>query len=191
MSTGGINVDEVRLAPTGAVYVAAIGSTAPTAVSDTLSAAWNNIGYTTEDGVSVTPNVDFGEILAWQSASPLIRPLQKVNMEVAFTIMQTNKAVTSLFFMGGTWTNGPAGVASLSIPSNPTYSNLEAALVIDYTDNKGYLNRLYMPRGIVTKRDAVKIQRKGVTEYGITYMVNDSNGVLGTLFSNNTSLYSS
>lgn len=191
MSTGSINSNEVRLAQNGAVYLGTSASPAPTSEISALGSTWTNLGYVSDAGVTVTPTVTFGEINAWQTAMPVKRPLDKVDMEVAFVILQTNKAVTSLFYMGGAWTNNPAGSAALSIPSNPTYSALELPMVIDYTDDLGALYRLYMPRGVVSKRDAIKLDRKDAVSYGISYMVNDSNGVVGSLWSNSTSLYSS
>lgn len=188
---GGLNVDEVRLASTGSINLAAIGAAAPTDATTALTSAWNNVGYATKDGVSIAPNYSFGKVEAWQSPNPLLRPLESVDFELTFVIMQTNKAVSALFFGGATWVNGPAGVASLALPSNPTYSALESALTIDWEDSKGYKNRLYIPRGIVTKRDPVKLTRTDATMFGVTYSVNDSNGTLGTWYSNSPSLYSS
>lgn len=190
---GGINVDEVRIAQTGRVYTAAVGAAAPTNSTTALTTAWTDLGYVTEEGVTTTPSVTFGKVKAWQSAIALKRPLDEVEFEIMFKIMQTNKAVTSLFWLGATWTNGPLGVATLVIPSNPTYSNLESALVVDWTDDSAAaaVTRMYYPRGIVSKREPLKSDRKDILEYGLTYLVNDSNGSIGTIFSNSTALYSS
>lgn len=190
MAGGGIDVDEVRYAPTGAVYFAAVGSTAPTDASTALSSAWYNVGYTTEDGVTITPSVDLGDVRAWQTASRLKRTVNSVDIDVAFTMEQINRVVLSTYFFGGVTTNGAGGTSTMDLPSNFNVANLTYALVIDWTDDDGDLNRFYFPRGVVGERDALQLMRTDVVKAGVTYSVTDSNGSFGKLFSNNLDLYS-
>lgn len=190
MALGAIDVDEVHYAPNGAVYFAAVGSAAPTDSTTALTSAWYNVGYIDEDGVSLTPSVDLGDVRAWQTAARLKRTVNSVDMDVAFKMMQVNKTVLSKYFFGGVSTPGPAGVSTLDIPSNITISNLEVALVVDWEDDAGNDNRFYFPRGIIGEREALQLMRTDVLKPGVTYSVNDSNGSFGSLFSNNLDLYS-
>lgn len=187
---GGIDVDEVHFAPSGHVYLATVGSAAPTDSTTALTSAWFDVGYIDEDGVSITPSVDLGDVRAWQTSARLKRTVNSVDMDIAFKMMQVNRKTLSTFFFGGVFTALPAGASSMDIPSNISISNLSFALVVDYTDDAGYVSRYYFPRGIVGERDAYQLMRTDVIKPGVTYSVNDSNGSFGTHFSNNPDLYS-
>jgi hypothetical protein len=189
VSTGSIDASEVRLAPSGNVYVAPVGSTAPVDSDTALTSAWVNLGYVTTEGVSITPKVDTTPIMMWQSATEVKRTIDKVSWEVSFTIGQTNRAVTSLFWMGATWASQPAGESKLIVPTNPTVADLESALVVEYTDDQGDEVRLYIPRGMFTERKEIKLSRKDPVVYGVTYVALDNSGSLGTLFTNSADLY--
>lgn len=187
---GGIDVDEVRYAPNGHVYFAPVGSAAPTDATTALTSAWYEVGYVDEDGVSITPSVDLGDVRAWQTAARLKRTVNAVDLDVAFKMMQINKTVLSTYFFGGLTTQGAGGTSTLDLPSNITVSNLTYALVIDWEDDDGDDNRFYFPRGIIGERDALQLMRTDVVKTGVTYSVNDSNGSFGSHFSNNLDLYS-
>lgn len=191
MANGGLSVDEVRLAPNGAIYVAPVGSTGPTDVTSSLNSSWTHLGYADEDGVSLTPTVDLNEIPAWQSAVPVKRGLNSVGLEVSFNILQTNKESTALFFAGATWSNGPSGIATLTIPSNPSIASLESAMVVEWTDDEGDIQRLYIARGIVGDRQPIQLTRADAVKYGVSYMALDNNGTMAVLLSNSLELYSS
>lgn len=190
MATGGIVSSQVRYAPTGAVYFAAIGSAAPTDATTALTSAWTNVGYIDEDGVSVTPSVDLGDIRAWQTASRVKRTVNSVDIDVSFKMRQINKYVVAQFFFGGTTVQGAAGISTMTLPSNFTVSSLSFALCVDWTDDEGSANRLYFSRGVVGEREALQLVRTDAMKLGVTYSVTDANGEFGKLFSNNLDLYS-
>lgn len=191
MANGGIDSNEVRLAPNGKIYVAAANTAAPTNLSTALSASWTDLGYATEDGVTLGHTVDLTDIKAWQSAAVVKRGLEGVGLELSFMLMQTNKESTALYFAGSTWANGASGVATLTVPSNPTISSMEHALVVEWTDDTGDIQRLYSARGIVSERQEIKLSRTEPVCYGITYVAFDNNGELVRILSNSDDLYSS
>jgi hypothetical protein len=52
---------EYVVAGTGEAYVGAVGATAPTTPTSSLSvASWTGLGYHTEDGVSISHSIEFG-----------------------------------------------------------------------------------------------------------------------------------
>jgi hypothetical protein len=187
---GGINVDQVRYAPSGHVYFAPTGSAAPTDATTALTTAWYDVGYIDEDGVSITPTVDLGDVRAWQTAARLKRTVNSVDFEVAFKMMQVNKTVLSTYFFGGATTQLAAGGSKMDLPSNITISALTVALVVDWTDDVGAANRFYFPRGILGDREVFQLMRTDNVKPGLTYSVNDFNGSFGSHFSNNLDLYS-
>lgn len=191
MAVGGIDVNEVRLAPNGRIYVAAANTAAPTNLATPLSASWTDLGYGSEDGVSLGHTVDLTEIKAWQTGAVVKRGIDSIGLEIKFSLMQTNKESTALYFAGSTWANGASGVATLTVPSNPTISSMEHALCIEWTDDSGDIQRLYSGRGIVSDREEIKLTRTDAVMYGVTYVAFDNNGELARILSNSDDLYSS
>ena len=54
---------------TGAVYVAAVGTTAPTDAKTALSGSWTDGGYVDENGISITVNRSTTPIRDWSKAA--------------------------------------------------------------------------------------------------------------------------
>lgn len=177
-----IDSTEVRLAPSGHVYIAPILTAAPTNVTSPLSGSWSELGYIDEDGVSITPAIDVGDVRMWQSAAAVKRVLNSVDFDVAFVMGQTNLATTSAFFLGQTWTDDGT-TATLEIPSNPQISDNEFAMVVEWEDGEGHTTRFYTARGTISDRDAMKLARGDATKFGITYKVMDNSGSLVTILS--------
>lgn len=190
----GIDQTEVQVAPFGRIWVAPVGTAGPTNVGTALNAAFTDLGYADENGVTVTPNVTVTDHFMWQSIAPVLQTLDKVTVEISFMLGQTNRAVTDLFFFGATWVNGVSGNATLTIPSAPAMSGLEVALVVEFADRKAAVNtinnRLYFPHATVTDRDPIKLVRSDVIKYGVKMSVQDSSGTLGQWISTNDDLYS-
>lgn len=191
MPIGAIDANEIRIAPNGHVYVASANTAAPTDLSTALSSSWTDLGYCTEDGVTLAYGVDLNDINAWQSAVPVKRGLSGVSLEISFTLMQTNKEVLELYFGDASWANGASGVATMTVPSNPIIADMEHAIVIEYTDDNDDNYRLYCGRGIVSDREEIALKREDAVMYGVTYVAFDNNGELARLLSDSLDLYSS
>jgi len=175
----------VRLAPTGHVYVAPFGTALPTSATSGLNAAFKELGYIDENGVSVTPSVNTNGIPAWQAAVDVKTVLTSVALDVKFTAMEITQVTTAEFFFGISWTNS-LGQGFLSMSSNPTLA--ERSMIIDWTDDTNFANRLILNRGIVTDRQDMQIQRTQALVLGMTFHVLDNNGVLGSYYSTNPDL---
>lgn len=182
---------EVRFAQNGSINVAPVGTAAPTTATSALNAAFDHLGYASEDGVTVTPTVDLNPVPAWQSAAPVAYGLNESSFEFSFTLLQTNRDVTSQYFFGESWVMGPSGLATLDLSSNPTISQLTVALVIDYEDDQGEDVRIYIPRAICTERQELQLTRSDPVSYGLTYVALDTSGSLGTILTNSSDIYSS
>lgn len=128
------DADQITVALTGNVSVApySAGLVLPEDMS-ALDAAFINLGYTTEDGVtfSATPNVE--DILAWQKATPVRRVVTSRDVSIAFTLQQTNADTFALGFGGGDWTEPTAGVFRYDPPADADALS-EYACVIDFAD---------------------------------------------------------
>ena len=62
-----LDAANVRIARTGAVYVAPVGTALPTTTAAALNAAFEDCGYVSEDGVTFTPSETVTKIRAWQN----------------------------------------------------------------------------------------------------------------------------
>jgi hypothetical protein len=176
---------QVRLAPFGKVYIAPSGTAVPTDVTSALAAPYKEVGLVTDDGVSLTPNVDTTDIKAWQALTPVKTTVTGVGLTAKFSMMQVNQSTTSEYFFGNTWTN-VAGVGTLNFTASPNLQ--ERVLVIEWNDDLGNTNRLCFARGLFTDRDAMQLQRADATVLGITYEALASAGSLGLLLSNDPDL---
>lgn len=190
MASPGLNSNEIKLAPSGHVWVAASTALAPSNVTTamaTVDALWQDLGYVTDNGVALTPTVTTKDIPAWQVATPVKVVITGVGLDVKFDLMQWTQEALSLFLFGGTGTVG-AGTYTQNISSNP--SVFYKSVTVEWTDDFGYINRFYMPKGIVTDHQQVQLRRVDAVTMGITIRALDNNGVLSTVLSNDPHLLS-
>lgn len=177
---------QVHLASFGHVYIAPLGTTMPTDVTTVLNAAFAELGYLSEDGVSVTPNVDTNDIKAWQTPVPVKTVVTSVGLQCKFSMMQITSDTTAAYFFGSAWTRISGTLGKLIFSS--TVSTQERCLVIEWTDEVGNVNRLCFGRGMLTDRDAMQLQRTENLAFGVTFEALDLNGQLGYLLSSDTDL---
>lgn len=179
------DASEVRVAPGGDIYVGLPGSTEPTDVATPIDGAFDQLGYLTPDGVSITPNVESEDIMAWQTISPVLTPITGMTFEVSFTMMQFNQQTLGLYFAGEDWTN-ESGTGKLEISSNP--GSQERCLIVEWTDNQNHTYRLVMPRAQMTNREALQLVRGDSSNLGLTFKALDDNGVAGYILTDNPDL---
>lgn len=156
-----LTADEVFIAGGGHVYVADVGATEPTDTTTAWDADWTELGYTTDEGVTITPGQTITDVPAWQSRYPVRRIVTAENFEVAFSLLQWNQDTLSLALRGGTWvgdvyTPGEAGVVD------------ERALGIEAIDGDK-IARIIIPRGLVTTVGGINMTRTGANPIPITF----------------------
>src|SRR5678816_38799 len=178
----GIDSTEVRLAPSGKVLVAPTGTALPTNATMTINAAFKDLGYVDEDGVSLTPGVELTDIMMWQSAVPVKTTLDTVTFEVQFNMGQINTDTWGLYFFASTWTNN-FGQAKLTVPSSP--GSQEKSLIIEWTDDELDVTRLVLPKTVLADREALQLVRNAAAITGVTFRCLDLNGVLAYVYSDN------
>lgn len=172
---------EVRLAPGGSVYVGPVGTTAPTDATTSLNAAFLPLGYVADGGVTVTPKIATNDIMAWQSMVAVKTTLKSIGLTLKFNLLQINGATTGLFFFGASWV--VSSTPSLTVSSNPTTDF--RALIIEWQDDLSKSYRLYVPKGLVTDRDNLTVDRNSATAMGVTFEALDNNGTFMQMFTNN------
>jgi hypothetical protein len=156
-----LTADEVFIAGSGHVYVADIGATEPTDTTTAWDGDWTELGFTTDDGVTITPGKEITDIPAWQSRYPVRRIVTAETFEVAFSLLQWNEDTLGLALQGGSWTGDvftPAAAGSVD----------ERALGIEATDGDK-IARIIIPRGMVTATGGIQMIKTGANPIPITF----------------------
>lgn len=136
-----LDSDNVRVAVTGAVYVAPTGTTGPTTSSSALDVGFVDLGYVSADGI--TENIDrtTNQIRAWQNGSLVREVTSEGTYSVDMTFIETNEAVLELYY----------GTADSSGQFNidPSSTGGRQSFVIDVVDGSS-VERIYIPAGEIT-----------------------------------------
>ncbi|MFF5917993.1 phage tail protein [Streptomyces flavochromogenes] len=173
----GNNSAEIRVAGTGKLYVADVGTAAPTtfgADSATDWAGWTDLGLTTGDGVTFSKKDKLEAIDSWQSVSPVHYIYSSRDLSLKFSMLQFNEE-TLPFFMGGgdvAAEGTPGDTYRYDIAERP-YADARA-LGLEFTDVKAggttvVKYRFIIPRGQVTASDDIKLARKAAAQLGVTF----------------------
>src|SRR4029077_16732930 len=100
----GQNSGSVRIAIKGRVLTAPIGTAAPADVATAWSAGWSDHGFTTQDGVLITPKIVEYSVKAWQADVPIRTRIVERGREMGFKLIQGGGLNSILFNGGGAWT---------------------------------------------------------------------------------------
>jgi len=141
-ATSGVDWDVgVIIAATGTVYVAPTGTPAPTQVRSTLDIAFLEMGFLSEEGISVTQGRSVEPKSSWTSLYPKEFITVEQRILVGFALREFNKRAVE-FALEGAIT--PSGAEFKYTPS--AQDRLQRALVVDWEDGT-HLFRLYLPFG--------------------------------------------
>jgi hypothetical protein len=160
---------QVRVAGTGELSLAAVGSTVPTAASAALDPGFRGYGYTTEDGVTLSKSVDREGIPAWQSTTPVRYLITGQELTIACTFLQSNEDILKLWLGSGDF--GPDGAAGdlagyrADVSIDPV--GQQYALVLTWKD-ADITSRLVVPKVEVTETGDVTLAR-AATGFPVTF----------------------
>jgi hypothetical protein len=102
---GALNSGQIRVAGTGAVYRAALGTALPTDSTTALIAAYANVGYLT-NGFEVSQELKTKEVTVWQSSEAARIIKTGLTRKIKFELQQQNKTTLQLAW-GGTVVSVP------------------------------------------------------------------------------------
>lgn len=159
------DADNVRVGLNGSIFIAPKGTTAPTDLDAAWDPAWVDLGYLSDDGVSMEYSTDSEDINAWQSLSPVRKVLTSVDMTLGFTAIELKTATMTLYFPSATMTDIGGTVHKLAIPAAPSPD--ERAIGLEWVDGD-IKNRLVIARGEVTERGAITIGRSAAVGLEMT-----------------------
>jgi len=150
-----------------AIMVAPLTATIPTNESSTPSGDWIDLGYATEDGVTITPNMTKTRIGAWQTPDPVRSWTQSRQMTVAFTLEQWNGENLIVAFDGGQVTLVSAGHYKYVGPA-PTDSEQQLQLMVDWADGSK-LYRAVFPSVSLSETGAINLRRSEIAGLPLTF----------------------
>lgn len=162
------NADNVRVAGDGKLYVDFSGSaTAPTGTASAMT-GWDELGYTSEDGFTLTPpsTGDSTAIKAWQGQA-VVRVVRSTSDElptVQATFIETNENVIREAFgvtLTQTATEG-------SFVFNPNTLRTGKPFVADVIDGSELI-RIYAPSAVVTEVGEITFNSTDAIGYQITW----------------------
>ena len=136
-----LDSDNVRVAVTGAVYVAPTGTSAPTATDSALNVAFVDLGYLSADGISENIDRTTAQIRSWQRGSLVREVTSEATFSVTLTMIETKEDVLELYF-------GASNVSG-KFEIDPSSSGGRKSFVYDVVDGTN-IERTYIPAGEVT-----------------------------------------
>lgn len=172
-----LDASELVVASSGSIAVAPVGTTAPTDASGALGSGWIELGYATEDGVTLSASPTIEEFPAWQTRQPVRRELTAQEVQASFGLQQWNADTVALAFGGGTVTEvspGPPAVYRYDFLADDAPLD-ERALCVSWQDGeKNY--RIVFDRGNVTEAVETNLTRGALAVLPITFKASASPG---------------
>lgn len=162
------DADQVVVGANGSVYVAPIGSTEPADINAAWAAAWVDLGYLSEDGVTITDGKTIENIPVWQSFYPVRRMITARDFNVSFALRQFSGEQVEFAFGGGAVTVDGTGAFRYTPPSAEVIDY--RMLGVEWLDGDKTF-RLIIPRGIVTENVEMQITRSAAADLAITFGV--------------------
>lgn len=163
---GGLDPTQVRVAPSGAIYVAPKGTAAPADATAALAAPWTHLGFATDDGVTLGRSMDTETVNGWQSSAPLRYIVTGTSVTVQFALLQFNKDTIPTYF--GLPTSAivdTAGVYKMIIPADAPID--ERAWIVESVDGTVH-TRYVMLRGMITETDDLPLKRTEASVLAMT-----------------------
>lgn len=133
---------DVRVALSGAVSKAIIGTALPADASTALVVAYKDVGYISEDGVTESRERSTSDIKAWQGGAIVRTLVTDGKITWKFTMIETNIRSVETYY--------GAAVAATSILIVPTATGGRFVWALDVIDGAA-LSRVVIPQGEITE----------------------------------------
>ena len=166
MSAGtATNVTTGKRGIDGGIYAAPIGTTLPVTATETLNAAFKNLGYISEEGFKIVPAVNRTIIKEWGGLDVANEPdtisenanakyIEGLNVDMLKTIYGPDNVTVDA--------SGNIHIASKIIGGTP-YS-----YVVDIAQRGGRLRRIVIPNGVISNLGDIAFNGKDPVAYDAT-----------------------
>lgn len=164
----GNNADEVVVGGNGKVWVATSSSVVswPSNLISALDAAFAEVGYVDENGITFTDGKTIDDIKAWQSAYPIRKLVTERVDALEFVMRQWNEHTVPLAFGGGTIST--VGGVTKYYPPTGSAALTVLAMVLEWQDGNDKF-RLVIPKGSVTGEVQTKIMRTSAADLPVHF----------------------
>lgn len=162
-----LNPTAVRVGVTGKVFVGPLGTTLPEDVTTPLNAAFESVGFISEDALIESLSITTERLRAWQRPVGLRTLTTEVEWTFQFGMLETSPLVLDLYY-GGAETTVDAGVATTGILSWPT--STQRAMVVEIEDGD-VITRYAIPVVEIGEREEVNHSNTEGTIWGVTVNV--------------------
>jgi len=188
-----IDATQTRVAGKGHVLIAPKGSTVPADTTTAWDAAWQDLGFCDEKGVTLSKKDTKTAIKGWQAITPVRYILTDRDVHAMWVMEQWNKVTLALWSGEGPSAVGPNAAVSgeYKLTLSPSPSADERMLGIEWTDAEMVVtHRMYMGRGLITDTADLPITRTGLVTLGVTYqtMAIDASTPIATLLMKDPSM---
>lgn len=164
-----LNAELARLGVTGALRVAAIGTTMPTAM-EAWPVGYADLGYISDDGVVEGRDEDRQEFISWQSTSPIRTEITKSVVTFQATLWETNWHTVSLYYKveeDDVTVSGVGDAAVLIFDEKGKPRRDLRSFGIDVIDGV-YARRMLAPFAEVTERGDITYKSDTLIGYEVT-----------------------
>lgn len=149
----------------GAIYRAPIGTALPTDTSTALNAAFKQLGYVSDDGLTNSNNAEYEDIKAWGGDIVLSTQTEKADT-FQFTLLEVlNTDVLSAVYNSANVTGTLA--TGITVKANSTEAE-EAEWVVEMVLRNGTLKRIVIPRAKITELGDITYTDDDATGYEVT-----------------------
>jgi hypothetical protein len=164
--------DNVRVAVTGAVYYGPAGTALPTNATTSLNAAFEELGYVDDNGLTQTIDESTTRIQAWQNGDTVRTVQDSHALTYQFACLETNDQVLDAYY--GNYVNGTVEVRA--------DAETRGEWVFHIIDG-GDLIRIVVPDGQVTDRGDISYVNGDAIKYPLTIeCYPDADGVKAYLY---------
>lgn len=167
------DTDQIVVGANGTVRVAPPATAIPAHIGAAFDAAWNDLGYTSEDGVTMTDAKTLEIIPVWQLFYPARRIVTDRDFTLAFALRQFAGEQVEFAFGGGEVTSEVEGYKFT--PPEPEVID-ERMLSVEWQDGaKTY--RVILAKGMVTENVETQLMRSSAADLPITFGIIGESGV--------------
>lgn len=149
-----LDATKVRIGSTGGLYVAPTGTTLPTTAVATKDAAFDDFGYLSEDGITMSIGRDITDLKAWQNSTVVRKVQTSHDVTLQMTAIELNAVSLANYF--GNYTALADG-ANFNITADALD---HAAWILDVIDGDVKM-RFVIPDGQITEQGDLSITGGG------------------------------
>ena len=157
----------------GGIYIAPLGTTLPTDASTDLGAAFKNLGYVSEDGVTNSLSVTSKDIKEWGGDTVMtVKTGQNDTFKLKYIESMNLEVLKSIY--GAENVTEADGAVTVKVNAKDAGA---AVYVIDMAQNGGRLKRIVIPRGSVSALGDIVYKNDTPVGYDVTISAGlDTNG---------------